>query len=46
DFDYSIIGEGQLFRTTGATLEAVSTPGHTEDHVSFVLHEENVRALW
>ncbi|CBJ48492.1 conserved unknown protein [Ectocarpus siliculosus] len=40
DFDYSIIGEGQLFRTTGATLEAVSTPGHTEDHVSLVLHEE------
>ncbi|CAN0082693.1 unnamed protein product [Ectocarpus sp. 8 AP-2014] len=45
DFDYSIIGEGQLFRTTGATLEAVSTPGHTEDHVSLVLHEEKARAL-
>ncbi|CAN0551672.1 unnamed protein product [Ectocarpus sp. 12 AP-2014] len=40
DFDYSIIGGGQLFRTTGATLEAVSTPGHTEEHVSCVLHEE------
>ncbi|CBJ48495.1 Zn dependent hydrolase or glyoxylase [Ectocarpus siliculosus] len=40
DFDYSGIEDGQLFRTTGATLEAVSTPGHTEDHVAFVLHEE------
>ncbi|CAN0246748.1 unnamed protein product [Ectocarpus fasciculatus] len=39
-FDYERIEDGQLFRTPGATLEAVSTPGHTEDHVAFVLHEE------
>ncbi|CAM9224971.1 unnamed protein product [Laminaria digitata] len=39
-FDYEGIEDGQLFRTDGATLEALHTPGHTEDHVSFLLREE------
>lgn len=42
-FDYEGIEDGQLFRTDGATLEALHTPGHTEDHVSFLLREEEVR---
>lgn len=42
-FDYDGVKDGQLFRTDGATLEALYTPGHTEDHVSFILREEQVR---
>lgn len=42
-FDYEGIKDGQLFHTDGATLEALYTPGHTEDHVSFLLREEQVR---
>lgn len=42
-FDYDDIKDGQLFRTDGATLEALYTPGHTEDHVSFLFREEQVR---
>lgn len=42
-FDYEGIQDSQLFRTDGATLEALHTPGHTEDHVSFLLREEQVR---
>jgi ribonuclease/clavin/mitogillin len=35
------IEEGQLFRVHGATLRAVYSPGHTSDHVAFVLEEES-----
>ncbi|KAI3318360.1 Metallo-hydrolase/oxidoreductase [Xylariaceae sp. AK1471] len=35
------IKDGQTFRTQGATLRAVLTPGHTADHTCFVLEEEN-----
>ena len=29
-----------MFETEGATLVAVHTPGHSEDHVCFALREE------
>ncbi|KAF2210173.1 hypothetical protein CERZMDRAFT_46054 [Cercospora zeae-maydis SCOH1-5] len=31
----------QIFRTEGATLEALHLPGHAEDHTCFLLKEEN-----
>jgi glyoxylase-like metal-dependent hydrolase (beta-lactamase superfamily II) len=33
--------EGEVVSGSGWTLEAVDTPGHTANHVSFRLHEEN-----
>lgn len=41
-FEYRGVEDGQLFHTRGATLEAVYTPGHTDDHVAFILREEQV----
>ncbi|KAJ5156287.1 metallo-beta-lactamase domain protein [Penicillium capsulatum] len=35
------IQDGQVFRVEGATLTAYHTPGHTEDHMVFVLDEED-----
>lgn len=35
------IADGQTFQTQGATLRAVVTPGHSNDHTCFVLVEEN-----
>ncbi|RYP16973.1 hypothetical protein DL765_004815 [Monosporascus sp. GIB2] len=34
------IKNGQTFEVEGATLTAVHTPGHTTDHMAFVLREE------
>lgn len=33
--------DGQEFSVEGATLRIVHTPGHTKDHVVFLLVEEN-----
>ncbi|KAH6658478.1 putative metallo-beta-lactamase domain protein [Truncatella angustata] len=32
---------GQVFKVEGATVRAVHAPGHSEDHMCFVLEEEN-----
>lgn len=34
--------DGQEFAVEGATIRAVHTPGHTDDHVVFYLLEDNV----
>lgn len=34
------ITDGQIFRVDGATVRAVHAPGHSEDHMCFVLEEE------
>jgi len=34
------IDEGSVVRTQGATLRAIHAPGHAEDHLCFVLEEE------
>lgn len=41
DADIQDIKDGQTFAVEGATLRAVHTPGHTTDHMAFVLAEEN-----
>ena len=35
------IHDGQVFKTQGATIRAVFTPGHAIDHMCFVFEEEN-----
>ncbi|KAI2471154.1 Metallo-hydrolase/oxidoreductase [Annulohypoxylon bovei var. microspora] len=35
------ISEGQKFEVEGATLTAFHTPGHTTDHIAFVLQQED-----
>ena len=40
DTGMSDITDGQEFKVEGVTLRAFHTPGHTEDHMAFVLEEE------
>lgn len=35
------IVDGQVFRVEGATVRAVHAPGHSHDHMCFILEEEN-----
>lgn len=34
------ITDGQIFQVTGATVRALHAPGHSEDHMCFILEEE------
>ncbi|KAK3370060.1 beta-lactamase-like protein [Podospora didyma] len=35
------ISDGQIFAVEGATVRAVHAPGHSHDHMCFILEEEN-----
>lgn len=35
------IADGQVFKVEGATVRAVHAPGHSEDHMCFVVEEDN-----
>ncbi|PYH35028.1 putative metallo-beta-lactamase domain protein [Aspergillus neoniger CBS 115656] len=41
DLGQESIEDGQIFSVEGATLRAYHTPGHTVDHMMFVLEEED-----
>ncbi|KAI6080422.1 putative metallo-beta-lactamase domain protein [Hypoxylon rubiginosum] len=35
------ISDGQIFKVEGATVRAVHAPGHSNDHMCFILEEDN-----
>jgi glyoxylase-like metal-dependent hydrolase (beta-lactamase superfamily II) len=39
-FEFDDIADGQVFSVEGATLRAIATPGHTLDHICFLIEEE------
>lgn len=36
-----VVKDGDVFRGPGWTVEAITTPGHTSNHICFALREEN-----
>ncbi|KAJ1720735.1 hypothetical protein LPJ53_004662 [Coemansia erecta] len=45
DATHKDVSEGQVFRVDDVELTALLTPGHTADHVSFVMSEDGVKYL-
>ena len=39
--NFTYLNDNDVIETEGATLQAIYTPGHTEDHLCFYLKEEN-----